>query len=244
MLDSAFTLFQVGTSILSGKGERSLDRARVRAEQSVIDAQGRVRNASNFRAAAQADLGRFMQSYSNRRTRKQATDRQATALAAVLAQRDSLTAGNAERRLAAAEQAGGLAVAAARAGVVGGSYDVMQGAIALQTARQEFSANRAGRARDYGLTVDSTEAARSAITGLDNRTLFATIDRTVDAQAQRRVQGNWVQDVAKSGVKAADLAQAVEGIYNAAKPYTDRLLDYTGLSTKFDEYFGDKGGKT
>lgn len=221
---SAFTLLQVGTSILSGKGDRALDRTRVGAEQAVQQARATVRNAANFRAAARADLDRFTQGLQNSRVRKQGTEREATARAAVLAQRDALAARTFEGRIVASEQAGAMAATAAAAGVAGGTYDILAGAQALAQARQEFSARRAGRARDYGLEIDASEAAASAVTGLDTRTVFATIDHTLEAGPTRRVGGSWWDDVAKSGASISNIAGAVADIQSTAQPLVRRLL--------------------
>lgn len=223
---SAFTLLQVGTSILGGKGERALDRTRVGAERAVQQARSKVQAASNFREAARADLARFNQSLTNRRVRRQGTEREVTARAAVLAQRDAQSGRTFESRIGAAERAGQLAALAAASGVSGGSYDVLAGARALQQARQEMNARRAGRARDYGLEIDATEAASSAVTGLDNRTVFATIDRAVEPGPVRRVGGAWFDDVIKSGVGAKSLAAAAEDIQTSAMPYVRSILGY------------------
>jgi hypothetical protein len=237
---TAFTLLQVGTSILEGKGERDLDRARQKADQSAVNARAGVRRASNFRAAAQADLARFTQGLNNRRMRKQATTREATARAAVLAQRDARSARSFEGRIAASERAGALAAMSAAAGVSGGTYDVLAGAQALQQARQEFSARRAGRAQDYGLEIDSAEAADSAVAGLDNRTVFATIDRSVENPAQRRVGGSVFDDIIKSGVTPQGLVAAAEDIQRSAEPYVRSLLGKIDnrYSTNFSGFAG------
>lgn len=221
---SAFTLFQVGASILEGKGERALDRTRVGAERVVQAARARVRSAINFREAARADLSRFTQGLQNRRVRKQGTEREATARAAVFAQRDAQSAKTFEGRIMASERAGALAAMAAASGVSGGTYEVLAGAQALQQARQEYSSKRAARARDYGLEIDSADAASSAVAGLDNRTVFATIDRSVEAGPTRRVGGSWWDDVAKSGVPARDLATMAEQIQTSAMPLVRGIL--------------------
>lgn len=223
---SAFTLLQVGTSILAGKGERALDRTRVGAERVVQQARAKVQAAGNFREAARADLARFNQGLNNRRVRKQGTEREVTARAAVLAQRDAQSGRTFESRVGAAERAGQLAAVAAASGVSGGSYDVLAGAMALQQARQEMSSKRAARARDYGLEIDATEAAASAVAGLDNRTVFATIDRAVEPGPTRRVGGSWFDDVIKSGVGPKGLVAAAEDIQSTAMPYVRSLLGY------------------
>lgn len=223
MIQAAFTALQVGNALFQGHEQRALARTASKVEASVREAQGKVQTAGNFRSAAQADLARAVQSISNRRMREQATRREAAQRAAVLAQRDADSAGSFERRVGASEAAGALAVLASGSGVAGGSYDIIASTQALQQARQEFSQRRAGRARDYGLEVDAADAARSAVTGLDNRTVFATIDRSVPGAQMPRPQSSALGDAMKATTPQNLLGMA-EAIYAKATPYLEGLF--------------------
>lgn len=221
-IQSAFTLFQVGAALIGGKGERALQRTQRGAEKAVREAQAKVQAAGNVRSGASAELARAAQGIGNRRMRVQATRREAAARAAVLAQRDADSGATFERRIGASERAGALAAEASAAGVAGGSFDLIAGTQALQQARQDFSIARAGRARDYGLEVDAADAARTAITGLDNRTIFATIDRAVQPVQPARQAGHWSSDL-MNAAPADRLLRLAEDIQVKAGPYLSRL---------------------
>lgn len=243
MLQAAFTAFQIGSSLIEGSNKRALERAQRRAAAAVAEGNARVQTAGNFRSAAQADLARAVQSIGNRRMREQATRREAAARASVLAQRDSDSAGTFERRIAASEAAGALAGLSGSSGVTGGSYDIIAGAQALTQARQDFNLRRAGRARDYGLEVDAADAARTAVTGLDNKTVFATIDRSVAAAPAPGNQSNALTDLFRgtSPEKLVGLAEQItqqaQGWFRPSVPIAAEFQ--TGLPMKGFDRVGE-----
>ena len=209
-LQSAFTLAQVGASLVNAAGERSLDRTRVRAENEVREATIKVRAARNVAAAAKSDTARLNQSINNKRIREAAVATQAAAQGALALQREARSARTFEGRIRAAEDAGALAAKASFLGVTGGSFAAVASTMALQRARQEYATDKAGRLQDYGLEVRARGAASASLTGLDTSTLFATIDHTAPPpEATRRVGGNFLTDLVNA-VSSIDPKKAVD----------------------------------
>ncbi len=223
-MQAAFTALQVGMSLWQGREARALAGTQRQVNASIQKAQKGIQTAGNFRAAAFADLGRAVQSVQNRRMRAQATRREAAGRAAVLAQRDADSAGSFERRIGASEQAGALAGLAVNQGVVGGSYDIIQSARSLAEARQQFADKRAGRARDYGIEVDSADAARTAVTGLDNKTVFATLDRSVIQRQPAGTPSSPFEDIVR-GTTPDRLLGLAEYISVEAEPLARSLYN-------------------
>lgn len=215
-LAAAFTVAQIGASLYAGSQKRKTGRAAAAAQNAVNEASQKVRDAANAASAAEARLQNTVQFFTNRRGAKYASRREATAKAAIAASREGDSAGTFERKIAASATAGALAAEAAWSGTTGGTTDIIAGNMALAQARQEEAVRRQGRARDYGLTLDASGAAESIVQGVDNRTVFATLDRSVATQAVSQVGGSAYNDFMRSAEPGA-LLKAAETIQTGAE---------------------------
>jgi hypothetical protein len=232
-------LAQLATSYFNSQNLRAVDRANDRAAEAVYSSRRRVRDAARTAAAGRADLERFKQSLNNQATRAAAEQSGAALRANINAQRDYLTARTFEGRLAGAQRAGEVQAQAAAAGVTGGSTALVVGTQQLALARQTYADKLAQERRDSGAAIQSAAVSASSIAGLDQRTVFAAFDRTVEAPPVRTAQGSGWTDLitAISSVGVKRLANAAEDAYGEIRglfkddPYGPSYPDQTPNET-------------
>ena len=232
-------LAQLAVSYYDSQNRRAVDRSNDRAAEAVYSARTRVRAAARTAAAGRADLERFRQSLNNQATRKAAEQSAAALRANIGAQRDYLTARTFEGRLAGAQRAGEVQAQAAAAGVAGGSTALVVGTQQLALARQEYSDKLEQERRDSGSAIQSAAISASSIAGMDQRTVFAAFDRTVEAPPVRTAQGSaWTDLITALGsIGPKRLANAAEDAFGDIRglfkddPYGPSYPDQTPNET-------------
>lgn len=216
---AAGATLQIGSSLLSGRNKKKVARAQAEAARRIAEAENRQRMAKNKASAAAADLQRTVQGINNARALKVGATNDAFAKAQLNAMRDAQTGRTFEGRVQAAERAGGLATAAALAGVAGGSYDAIQGTLALQQARIEERAARGQRTQEFQAEVGIANQASNLIAGIDTSVLMPTIDRTVNNTNIAKPPGNVWSDLAEgvNSVGTKTLGAAAEQVWGGVQ---------------------------
>ncbi len=224
-------LAQLAVSFYDSYNKRQVAQANDAAAASVAAARSRVRDASNMAASGHADLQRFMLSLNNQAQRASAEKSAAALRAQIGAQNDNLAARTFEGRLSAATRQGQVTAQAAAMGVTGGSTALVAGTLALAQARQEYADRRSQEMRDSGLAIQSAATSASSIAGMDQRTVFAAFDRTVDSPVRSTASGDLFTDllyaVDKVGARrvvnaAEDASTRLSGIFNAPPAWPDQ----------------------
>lgn len=216
---AAGAAIQIGSKLLAGRNKRKLAGAQAQAAKELAIAANLQRKAKNEAGIAAADLQRTVQGINNARALQVGATNDAFAKAQLNAMRDAQTGRTFEGRVQAAERAGGLATAAALAGVAGGSYDAIQGTLALQQARIEERAARGQRTQEFQTELGIANLASNMIAGIDTTTLLPTLDRTVNNTNIAKPPGNVWSDLAEgvNAVGSKTLGAAAEQVWGGVQ---------------------------
>jgi len=151
------------------RSQASLARAQAAADN-------KMREAGNIAGAAAAGLDNWARSVSNERMLQQGGEVYQTAVTNQLRNREAVTDGSIESRLAAAESRGAYAAATAMAGVSGGSVDGIATSMELQNQRRQFYQERAQGYADYDTMKEIIGIQSQSFDKLDLRVTQANRD--------------------------------------------------------------------
>lgn len=170
----------MGLDLIGSIGQYQVQKAQYQAQQTIdaanVNASNLLRQGENEKAAARLSLATYAQSLNNRRAAR-AGDEQITALSQNFGRMlDASTRGSIQQQLAASEQVGKVAAAAAFAGVGGASTEKVEGTLRLRQALMEGEQDRqiADAGADYRQQRMQLERAKSE--GLDYRYQLAGMD--------------------------------------------------------------------
>lgn len=129
---------QAGMSLLSGMGQKSIQRAEYKAQR-ILDkaeynAKETIRTANNELGAAQSSLSNWMRSVNNQRTIDAAGEAYNATGENLSRMWQQSTTGSLQRRVQANEQLGAIQASAAAAGVGGSTVDLINGTLKLRNA--------------------------------------------------------------------------------------------------------------
>lgn len=170
----------MGLDLIGSVGQYQVQKAQYKAQQTIdaanVNASNLLRQGENEKAAARLSLATYAQSLNNRRAAR-AGDEQITALSQNFGRMlDAATRGSIQQQLAASEQVGKIAAAAAFAGVGGASTEKVEGTLRLRQALMEGEQDRqiADATADYRQQRVQLERAKEE--GLDYRYQLAGMD--------------------------------------------------------------------
>lgn len=170
----------MGLDLIGSIGQYQVQKAQYKAQQTIdaanVNASNLLRQGENEKAAARLSLATYAQSLNNRRAAR-AGDEQITTLSQNFGRMlDAATRGNIQQQLAASEQVGKIAAAAAFAGVGGASTEKVEGTLRLRQALVEGEHDRqiADATADYRQQRVQLERAKAE--GLDYRYQLAGMD--------------------------------------------------------------------
>lgn len=150
-----------------------------RVKQAEVNAARVVQKAYNEREAATTSLARFAQSVGNQRKLEAAGKALNAQARNIQASLDAATTGTFVQRLRAASELGAATVAAAAAGVGGGSVEAYRQTLALNTAINEQAQQAAIESDTVNAKGAMGDTIRNAIASLDNDQFAGNFDYTI-----------------------------------------------------------------
>lgn len=228
-------------SVLGGRSKRKAARAQAQAAKAIAQGANRQRKAKNVASAAAGDLNRTIQDINNRRLLDAGVKTDAAAKEQLVALADAQSARTFEGRVQAAERAGSLATQAALSGVAGGSFEAIQGTLALQQARREEIQGRAAARQQSVLEVGMGQQASNLIAGLDTTAILPAIDRTITPMPSTRVGGSVISDLAAgiNKVGVGNVGAAAEAVAGAVQ---NKLSAWNWQTSDNDAGYAATGG--
>lgn len=173
-----------GFDILMGLGAREVQRAQVRAANTVnaanVYARNLMRSANNELASKRGSLARFTQSINNNRALENMGSAFEASAVNYRRQRDERKRRSVEQDIQLAEQAGAQAAAAAASGLVGGVVDAVAGTVALRRSRILQAESQVDRALAFDQGRQQAAIIRQGLSAMDMNTIVDDIDHSLD----------------------------------------------------------------
>ena len=209
-----------------------LGREQQKIQNIVLDAEAKasnvIREGKNVENAAVSSLANWMVSENNNRRLKAAGQQHAAAVQALMRQREAAGAGDLERQLPDAEQAGAYAANAAMAGAAGASVDIVDMASRLKRQREQQYQTKFNAYQDYDTKQRVAGIMPQAIEGLDLTVNNAGIDYGKTFSQAQKPQGNWLLDATMWAVQnqsaGQQLAQGTSSFFNNTKQNPNYML--------------------
>ena len=188
-----------------------LGREQQKIQNIVLDAEAKasnvIREGKNVENAAVSSLANWMVSENNNRRLKAAGQQRAAAVQTLMRQREAAGAGDLERQLTDAEQAGAYAANAAMAGAAGASVDIVDMASRLKRQREQQYQTKINAYQDYDTKQRVAGIMPQAIEGLDLTVNNAGVDYGKTFSRAQKPQGNWLLDATMWAVQNQDASQ-------------------------------------
>lgn len=179
----------MGLDLIGSIGQYQVQKAQYKAQQTIdaanVNASNLLRQGENEKAAARLSLSTYAQSLNNRRAAR-AGDEQITALSQNFGRMlDASTRGSIQQQLAASEQVGKIAAAAAFAGVGGASTEKVEGTLRLRQALMEGEQDRQIADATADFHTQRSQIERAKAEGLDYRYQLAGMNYGQDVMPFR-----------------------------------------------------------
>lgn len=188
-----------------------LGREQQEIQNIVLEAEAKasnvIREGKNVENAAVSSLANWMVSENNNRRLKAAGQQHAAAVQTLMRQREAAGAGDLERQLTDAEQAGAYAANAAMAGAAGASVDIVDMASRLKRQREQQYQTKFNAYQDYDTKQRVAGIMPQAIEGLDLTVNNAGIDYGKTFSQAQKPQGNWLLDTTMWAVQNQSASQ-------------------------------------
>ena len=209
-----------------------LGREQQKIQNIVLEAEAKasnvIREGKNVENAAVSSLANWMVSENNNRRLKAAGQQRAAAVQTLMRQREAAGAGDLERQLTDAEQAGAYAANAAMAGAAGASVDIVDMASRLKRQREQQYQTKFNAYQDYDTKQRVAGIMPQAIEGLDLTVSNAGIDYGKTFSRAQKPQGNWLLDATMWAVQnqsaSQQLAQGTSSFFNNTKQNPNYML--------------------
>lgn len=173
-----------GFDILMGLGAREVQRAQVRAANTVnaanVYARNLMRSANNELASKRGSLARLTQSLNNNRTLENMGSAFEASAVNYRRQRDERKRRSVEQDIQLAEQAGAQAAAAAASGLTGGVVDAVAGTVALRRSRILQAESQVDKALAFDQGRQQAAIIRQGLSAMDMNTIVDDIDYSLD----------------------------------------------------------------
>lgn len=173
-----------GFDILMGLGGLEIQRAQVRAANTVnaanVYARNLMRSANNELASKRGSLARLTQSLNNNRALENMGSAFEASAVNYRRQRDERKRRSVEQDIQLAEQAGAQAAAAAASGLVGGVVDAVAGTVALRRSRILQAESQVDKALAFDQGRQQAAIIRQGLSAMDMNTIVDDIDHSLD----------------------------------------------------------------
>lgn len=236
-------LASLGMGLLGTLGQASVAKAQYKAQTKIdkanVAASNLLRQGENEKAAARLSLATYQQSLNNQRVARYG-DEQITALSQNFGRMlAASTRGSIQQQLAASEQVGKVAAAAAFAGIGGASTEKVEATLRMRQTLMEQEQDRALADATADYKTQRMQLERAKMEGLDYRYQLAGMDYTQDIAPFRAKPSTSSAVFGFVANNIGNIANAVNAFNSPSVPTTNtNMLSMSPMTPATSPSFG------
>lgn len=235
---AAVAAAQAASAVIGIVGGRMVAKAQARAQIAQAEANVAQSKAAAQAANARTGVAQFMQTLNNNRQMRNAGKVFAAATTNLSRAQGQRQAGNIERSIQQAEQAGAYVANVASKGVAGGSVDTIASTMALRNARFNRAVTDQNAQLDYDAASQIAGIIPNAAAGLD-MTVYSTQQDNSVILPPVQAGPNYLGALASSGLLSAGTSFLADKFAGSGTQATGSTG--TGLSNPGSGFFSSTG---